>query len=104
MLGIKKHKRCVRCAQIPKVSQGEIPHYKIGHLIRFKKEDIDIWLEGLKKKFVDAKEKAKKITDGLKPKTLSEADIDIIIRKAIESENAHGYNQPHGEQASKEGR
>ena len=28
-----------------KVESGEIPHYKIGRLLRFKKEEIDKWLE-----------------------------------------------------------
>jgi excisionase family DNA binding protein len=31
------------------VEQGFIPHYKMNRLIRFKKEEIDAWLENLKK-------------------------------------------------------
>ena len=27
------------------VESGDIPHYKIGRLIRFKKEDVDLWME-----------------------------------------------------------
>lgn len=87
-----------RATLYSKVSHGEIPHYKIGHLVRFKKEDIDSWLEGLKQNSVDVKEKAKKIIKSVN------MDIDRLVKKTIESEKAHGYNQPHGKQASKEGR
>ena len=27
----------------------EIPFFKIGHLVRFHKRDLEIWIEGLKK-------------------------------------------------------
>ena len=28
------------------VETGQIPHYRIGRLLRFKKEEIDSWIEG----------------------------------------------------------
>ncbi|HBO84013.1 MAG: hypothetical protein A2073_03645 [Deltaproteobacteria bacterium GWC2_42_11] len=32
------------------VARGQIPHYRIGKIIRFKKCDIDFWIEGKKAK------------------------------------------------------
>src|SRR3974377_726520 len=32
-----------------KVGSGILPHYRIGRLIRFKKEEIDLWVEKNKK-------------------------------------------------------
>jgi len=31
------------------VENGDIPHYRIGRLIRFKKQEVDQWMEGNKK-------------------------------------------------------
>jgi excisionase family DNA binding protein len=28
------------------VKNGQLPHYRIGRLIRFKREDVDRWMEG----------------------------------------------------------
>jgi excisionase family DNA binding protein len=30
------------------VESGDIPHYRIGRLIRFKREDVDLWMEAKK--------------------------------------------------------
>lgn len=81
-----------------KAERGEIPCYKIGRLLRFKKSEIDQWMEAQRQIFIDAGEKAEKIIKSVN------MDIDRLVKKAIESEKAQGYNQPHGEQASKEGR
>ena len=37
------------------VSKGVLPHYRIEGLIRFKRKDIDKWLEGCKRNGVDIK-------------------------------------------------
>jgi len=62
------------------VESGDIPHYKIGRLIRFKKEDVDLWME------------AKKVTGGHrtgKSKRLLQSGrrnqhIDKVVRKTID--------------------
>ena len=67
------------------VAGGTIPYYKIGRLIRFKLEDIEGWLEELRK---DTS------LPVIKPKinTLktSSCDVNDVIRKAIDEvkENA----------------
>lgn len=73
-----------------KVSSGQIPHYKIGHLVRFKKEEIDNWMEGLRKMVVDSATKTREIFDQLK--NSKKIDIDNIIKKSIESTKCKDYN------------
>ncbi len=35
------------------VAEKRIPHFKIGRLVRFKKSEIDLWMEGNKKESID---------------------------------------------------
>ena len=63
-----------------KVSQKEIPHYKLGHLLRFKKEEIDAWLADHKQDLMNVSKKARDILKKSKP-----IDIDRTINKAIEA-------------------
>jgi len=62
------------------VEAGEIPHYRIGRLIRFKKGDVDSWMD------------AKKVMGGnppCKPKRVFMSGmrshyIDNVVRKTID--------------------
>ena len=55
-LGIKKS------TLYSKVERREIPFYKIGHLIRFRKAEIDAWMENFKAEPEDLGVRARKIT------------------------------------------
>ena len=61
------------------VASGTIPHYKIGQLVRFKKDEIDEWLKKFKKKKGSTAKKSSKYTGNSKG-----YDIDNLIRKAID--------------------
>lgn len=61
------------------VSQGRIPHYKIGQLIRFKSEVLDGWMEKFKK---DADMTMKPLR--IYPSNSTDYDTDRIVRKAID--------------------
>ncbi len=37
-----------------KVEQREIPHYRIGRSIKFKRDDLDAWMEAHRVECVDA--------------------------------------------------
>jgi excisionase family DNA binding protein len=69
---------------------SEIPHYRIGRLLRFSKKDIDGWLE------------TKRETQRTLPirRTRSTGnrsqDIDKIIRKAIDETRGTGYTSGKG--------
>lgn len=59
----------------------DIPHYRIGKLIRFQKQEIDAWLEGKRKQ--RGREVRSKRT-----RSTSKVDIDRLIRKTIDQENS----------------
>lgn len=66
----------------------DIPHYRIGKLIRFKKDEIDNWLES----------KRAKVHQTMQVKKPREATnhIDLLIRKTIDQAKQEDYNSSHG--------
>jgi excisionase family DNA binding protein len=88
----------------------EIPHYKVGRLVRFRKEDVDAWME---KHRVARDEKTQEpepesSTPAMEPvpKPLRArksrkrrgpiTDIDRMISKAIDQVKGEGYTASHG--------
>jgi excisionase family DNA binding protein len=67
-----------------KVSAKEIPHYKIDRLVRFKKEEIDRWIEEKKVEPVNPEQIANKIVKKLNNPNIN---IDAILKNAIENAN-----------------
>ena len=77
----------------------DIPHYRIGKLIRFKKAEIDSWLESKRENVQDVKlprEKRKKSES-------ANNYIDKIIRKTIDQTKQEDYNLDHGKSDRIEG-
>lgn len=62
----------------------EIPHYRIGNLIRFRKEDIDAWMA------TKREESNIRQTGTTRAKTVP--NIDDIVRKAIDAAKGESYN------------
>jgi len=75
------------------VESGELPHYKIGRLIRFRKSDVDRWMEDHRRENIKLEEKAKRI---LKVINTSRMDVDRLIKKSIEEVKENGYTFSHG--------
>jgi len=73
------------------VEAGAIPHYKIGRLIRFKKDDIDRWMEDHRVESVSPDRKAKQI---LKTVNSPHLNIDKLIKKTIAQVKENEYT-PH---------
>jgi len=75
------------------VEQKKIPHYKVGRLVRFKKSDIDLWMEENKKAVVDVSRAAKLLI-----KTAGEParDANKVVKKAIEDAKGVFYTASHG--------
>ena len=67
----------------------DIPHYRIGKLIRFKKAEIESWLES-KKANVHQSMQIKK------PRESANNQIDLLIRKTIDQTKQEDYNSHHG--------
>jgi excisionase family DNA binding protein len=76
-----------------KVGGGEIPHYKVGRLVRFKREDIDRWMEDHRRDPSDADKRVKAILKGTNKDTM---DIDGIVKKVIEEVKGNVYISDHG--------
>jgi len=78
----------------------DIPHYRVGKLIRFKKQEIDFWMEHKKENVQDVKIQARE-----KRKTSDSANkhIDRIIRKTIDQTKQEDYNLDHGKSDRIEG-
>ena len=101
-LGIKKS------SLYSMVEKREIPFYKIGRLVRFRKADIDAWAEGLKFEVVSPQAEARKIIDQTTPEIgyivkknlastqISPRGIDELVKKAIEQARAEGYTNSGG--------
>jgi len=73
-LGIKKS------SLYSKVERREIPYYKIGHLVRFKKFDIDLWMEKSKVDPLKVEEKSKPILSSANARSV---DVEEIVKKAV---------------------
>lgn len=59
------------------VEENRIPHYRVGKLIRFKRSEIDAWMEGNKKGCVASEQVARK---ALGPVRKPKIDIDRVAR------------------------
>jgi excisionase family DNA binding protein len=76
-----------------KVESGEIPHYRIGHLIRFRLDEINAWLEGCRRG--DAKKaptpKKRRIATGR-----TGGSFHKIVTKIIDEETVKYYPGSYG--------
>jgi excisionase family DNA binding protein len=62
------------------VENGSIPHYRVGRLIRFKKQEIDQWMAGNKKERIDLSKIAARMLGKVPHQIL---DVPSIVKKAI---------------------
>ncbi len=75
------------------VEAGNIPHYRIGRLIRFKKEDLDIWMESHKVDVLSPDRKARQI---LKTVNRPNLNIDRLVKKIVAEVKENEYTPTHG--------
>lgn len=61
-----------------KVERREIPFYRFGRLIRFKRADIEMWTEGFRNEPVDSDHEAKRFIRGIDRDTV---EIGRIVKK-----------------------
>jgi excisionase family DNA binding protein len=84
-----------------KVAAGEIPHYRIGRLVRFRLDEIDEWLMGCRNKNQQAPQKS-----GSRKRRSTEQSQDHfskIITKTIDEETDKYYSVSHGKSGRIEG-
>jgi excisionase family DNA binding protein len=94
-LDIKELATCLNLKQstlYSLVARGQIPHYRFGRLLRFKKAEIDYWLESHRI--------AQKDHMGLRMEDISQdPTVDVvnsIVEKAIEEVTGKRYTPNHG--------
>ncbi len=75
------------------VEERSIPHYRVGRLIRFKRSEIDLWMEGNRKDCEAPERVAGRV---FRPRKKQAIDIGRVVRKAIEGTRGEGYTKPHG--------
>ena len=89
----------------------EIPHYKVGRLIRFKREDVDAWMERHR---VIKEETSRPAIEHVQkaPETRKShrrrvgkpvTNVDRMISKAIDQVKREGYTSSHGKSDQVEG-
>ena len=76
-----------------KVERKEIPFYRWGRLIMFKKDEIDAFMDKCRVECVDIKKEAERVMKG---SNRSRVDVNKVIKKAIEGVNGMGYTALHG--------
>ena len=86
-----------------RVEAGEIPHYRIGRLIRFRLDEIDAWLEGCRKKNQQAPEQHKAGSRRRKSSKQSNDLFSKIITKTIDAETNKYYSVANGKSDRIEG-
>ena len=84
--GIKKSTLYAR------VEQREIPHYRFGRSIKFKRDDLDVWMEAHRVECVDITNEAGRI---LKNTRRSKVDIDSLIKKTVAEFKGTRYTSSH---------
>lgn len=77
-----------------------IPHYRVGKLIRFKKDEIEVWMESNR---VKSQAEYKKIKEKRKTIGRNNLHVDRLIRKAIDQTKQESYNPTHGKSDRIEG-
>jgi hypothetical protein len=80
---------------------SDIPHYRVGKLIRFKKDEIDSWMQNKKEKTFD--EITEATASKSKPPNKGNTPVDKMIRKAIDQSKQEVYNPAHGKSDRIEG-
>ncbi len=75
------------------VGEKKIPHYKVGRLVRFKRSEIELWMEGNRKECVEPEKAARKI---LGPAQKHKIDITRIVRKAVDGVKGRVYTSSCG--------
>jgi len=73
-----------------KVETGDIPHYRIGRLIRFRLDEINAWLEGCRNFNQEKRSKSKKSSHE------PDKHISAIIAKVVDGERKKYYDSRHG--------
>ena len=82
------------------VERKEIPHYRVGRLIKFTKADLDAFMQERRVNIVDAEKEAKKILSHAHNPNI---DVDALVKKTVAESRENGYTASHGNQTKVKG-
>jgi len=83
---------------------GEIPHYKVHKMIRFRKGEIDAWMERHREDCSVVEKKAKRVLEMVEGSRKSlKPDVDRVVRKSIEEVERGNNNDYNGNQTKVKG-
>ena len=75
------------------VGRKEIPHYRIGRLIKFTKADLDAFMQERRVDRIDIERKARRIlTSACNPKI----DVGTLVKKTVAEVRRNRYTSSHG--------
>ena len=86
-----------------KVEAGEIPHYRIGRLIRFRLDEIDAWLESCRNNNCPEVKQQKAKRNRKKSSKRSNNHFDKIVGNIIDEETDKYYSTSYGKSDRIEG-
>jgi len=73
----------------------EIPHYRIGRLIRFRKQDIEAWLETQRETVAQKRAVERRFS------RTQRVDVDAIVRKTIDDISKPTYTRRENQTGSR---
>ena len=73
------------------VEQKEIPHYRVGRLIKFTKGDLDAFMQDHRVERVDIEKVARKILN-----LRHNVDVDALVKKTVAESRGNRYTASHG--------
>jgi excisionase family DNA binding protein len=79
---ISEYLKLKRSTLYSMVKRKSIPCYRVGRLIRFKRMEIDLWMEGQKIDCIDLKKAARKVLVGVKNPPM---DVRKMVKKVIDT-------------------
>jgi excisionase family DNA binding protein len=71
----------------------QIPHYRIGKMVRFRKPDVDIWMERHRREGDSVKQKVRGVLREISKPPL---DINHLVKKSIDEVKGNGYTSHYG--------
>ena len=76
------------------VEQRLIPHYRVGRQIRFKKSDVDAWMEKQRKGVVNVKVEARRVIRSVEKE--GDLDVSAVMKKTIDDVRGRRYTSRYG--------
>lgn len=70
------------------VESGQITYYRIGRLVRFKKQDVDAWMENHRREGTNVDKKARGILRAVNRPSMN---VDRLVKKSIEETKGLKY-------------